>query len=271
MKVIVSHDVDHLHPSEHYFKDLILLKIWVRSLIECTKGLISFNVFLNRILLTFGKRMNRIPELCEFDSQKGVRATYFFGMDNVLGMSYKKEKALPYIKYVKEKGFDTGVHGCNFDNSEAIRREHDSYKALTGDTSFGVRNHYVRYNAHTFEYMNEAGYLFDTTEFNKQELEYKAPYKVGNMWEFPLAIMDVYVLHHNLQETKNKVKVFIDKVNAMNEAYLTILLHDTSFDQKTHPKEKAFYEWLIDYLIEKKVDFINYKDAIAQLENERKH
>lgn len=271
MKVIVSHDVDHLHPSEHFFRDLFFPKMWVRSFLECVKGQISFKVFLHRLLLVFDKRLNRIEELCQYDASKGVRATYFFGMDSVLGMSYRKEKALPYIKYVKEKGFDAGVHGCNYDNPVAICKEHDDYRKLTGYDSFGVRNHYVRYNDYTFAYMDKAGYLFDTTEFNKQEPEYKAPYKIGKMWEFPLAIMDVYVLHHNLPESKLQVKEFVDKVNALDDAYLTILLHDTSYDLKTHPEEVAFYEWLIDYLIENKAEFVSYKDAIEELENNGKH
>ena len=230
MKVIVSHDVDHLHPSEHFFKDLFFPKLWIRSLWELFKGQIGFKLFINRLLLVFDNRLNRIEELCEYDLRNGVRATYFFGMDNALGMSYKKEKALPYIRYVEEKGFDIGVHGCKYDDLEAIRSEHDAFIVLTGKTSFGIRNHYVRYNEHTFRYMSEAGYLFDTTEFNKTALVYKSPYKVGEMWEFPLAIMDVYVLHHNLQETQKRVMAFIDQVNGIKDSYLSILLHDTFFN-----------------------------------------
>jgi len=271
MKVIVSHDVDHLHPSEHFFNDLFLPKMWVRSMLECLHRQISLKVFINRFLLTFGKRLNRIVELCEYDKSKGVKATYFFGMDNVLGMSYKKEKALPYIKYVIAQGFDAGVHGCNFDDAEAIKKEHDTFALLTGELFFGVRNHYVRYNTNTFQYMSDAGYRFDTTEFNKLELEYKAPYKVGNMWEFPLSIMDVYVLHHNYNEAQRQVRTFVDEVSQIKGAYLTILLHDTSYNPKTHPEEKAFYEWLIDYLICKGAEFVTYKEAIIELENEGKH
>ena len=271
MKVIVSHDVDHLHPSEHFFKDLFFPKLWVRSLIQCVKGEIGFKVFINRLLLVFNKRLNRIEELCKFDSSNGVKATYFFGMDNVLGMSYCQKKALSYIQYVMERGFDAGVHGCNYDNPAAICKEYDDFRELTGYDSFGVRNHYVRYNGYTFAYMDKAGYLFDTSEFNKEELVYKQPYKVGAMWEFPLAIMDVYVLHHNFEEDKKAISEFVEKVNGITGSYLTILFHDTSFNQKAYPEEKAFYEWLIGDLVEKGVQFVTYKDAIEELENEGKY
>lgn len=268
MKVIVSHDVDHLHPSEHFFRDLYFPKLWVRSFIEYLKGEIGLKVFFNRILLIFNKRLNRIAELCDFDSRNCVKATYFFGMDSVLSMSYKKEKALPYIRYVKDAGFDAGVHGCNFDNVEAIKKEHNAFQRLTGESQFGVRNHYVRYNGHTFGYMNDACYIFDTTEFNKDGLDYKHPYKVGNMWEFPLAIMDVYVVHHNLQDAKDRVKAFIQSVIKNEGSYLTVLFHDSLFNQKCYPLEYAFYVWLIKYLKECGVEFISYRKAIEELDYE---
>lgn len=271
MKVIVSHDVDHLNPSDHLFKDLFFPKLWMRSFLEFVKGVIGFKVFINRLLLVFDKRLNRIEELSIFDAKNGVKATYFFGMDNILGMSYKKEETLPYILFVKSAGFDVGVHGCSFDNPDAIRREHDSFQSLTCEEQFGVRNHYVRYNDRTFEYMNEAGYLFDSSEFNKGTLEYKHPYRVGAMWEFPLAIMEGYVLHHNLDETKKRVSSFVEKVYGIKDAYLTILFHDIFFNEKVYPKEKIFYEWLIEYLVKKGVEFVSYKDAIAELENDGKH
>lgn len=55
MKIIVSHDVDHLYPSDHFLKDLILPKMWVRSFLhlcgEKSVGALSATGFLSR----FGK------------------------------------------------------------------------------------------------------------------------------------------------------------------------------------------------------------------------
>lgn len=268
MKVIISHDVDHLYPSEHVLTDLFFPKLWVRSLIEWLKGYIGIGVVWNRFLYILDKRMNRIPEICEFDLAQGVRATYFFGMENVLGMSYKKEKAFPWIEYVKNKGFDAGVHGCDYVNQGNISKEHDAFVNLTGDKTFGIRNHYVRYDKDTFNKMNYSGYLFDSTEFNKEELMYKDPYKVGSMWEFPLSIMDGYVLHHDLNEAKEKVRKFINETQFNGGKYLTILFHDLFYNEKCYPVEKAFYEWLIFYIKEQKLEFITFKEAIKELENE---
>lgn len=270
MKVIVSHDVDHLYPSEHW-TDLIFPKLWVRSFIELLKRQISLKTFGYRLLYIFDKRMNRIPEICDYDIAHGVKATYFFGMACALGMYYKKEKAVPWIQYVRDRGFDAGVHGCDYQNLNKIQEEHDAFRRLSGITEFGIRNHYVRCDDTTFEKMNSVGYLFDSTEFNKQHPEYKDPYKVGQMWEFPLAIMDGYVMHHDLEKAKQQVSSFVHDSIIAGDKYLTILFHDVFYNSKCYPCEKVFYEWLIEYLQEQGLEFVSYKDVIQELENGGEH
>lgn len=270
MKVIISHDVDHLYPSDH-LKDLFFPKFWVRSAIQLFKGEIHFSTFLNRLMYVFNKRINRIPELCEFDMANDVKATYFFGMANALGMSYKKEKALSWIQYVTERGFDAGVHGCDYQNSNKIQQEHDDFLNLSGIKHFGIRNHYVRYDDDTFRKMNEAGYLFDTTEFNKEKPEYKDPYKVGAMWEFPLALMDVYIYHNDFNAAKELIDSFVKRTLENGGKYLTILFHDTSFDEKCYPEQKKLYEWIVGYINKLGLEFISYTSAIKELENDGKH
>ncbi len=270
MKVIVSHDVDHLYVSEHW-KDLFFPKMWARSFIELIRGQISVSVFWNRLLSIFDRQMHRIPELITFDEENGVKATYFFGMASALGMAYTQKKAQPWIKYVKERGCDAGVHGCDYQHIDSIKHEHDDFAKLTGDRAFGIRNHYVRYDGETFNKMNQAGYLFDTSEFNKECPTYKEPYKVGNMWEFPLAIMEGYVVRHDLEAAKDKTLKFISETLIENKGYLTILFHDIFFNEKCYPVEKAFYEWLIEYLKSMDLVFVSYRDAIKELENDREY
>lgn len=271
MKVIVSHDVDHLYPSEHFVSDLIFPKFWVRSFILWVKGEIGSRTFLYRLFYAFRKRMNRIPEVCQFDINHGVKSTFFFGMDSILGMSYRKEKAVPWINYVRQNGFDVGVHGCEYLNCEKIHKEHADFEALTGIREFGVRNHYLRYDKDTFTKMEEVGYLYDTTEFNKTTLEIKDPYKIGKMWEFPLSVMDCNIFRGDLQKAKKQFSSFVDRMIQEKKEYLTLLFHDSYYDEKCYPKEKEFYEWMIHYLENAGVIFVSYNDAICELDNNGKH
>ena len=260
MQIIVSHDVDHLYPSDHIFRDLIFPKLWVRSFIQLCRGQISFSSFWYRLISIFDKRLNRIPEIIQFDKECGVKSTFFFGMDNILGLSYKKEKAEQWIKYVLENGFDAGVHGIEIFDIEKMKKEFDDFKKISGLSSFGIRTHYVRYDDQTFSKMEKIGYIFDTSEFNKERIELKPDYQIAKMREFPLHIMDAYIIHNDLEKAKT---IAIDALNAAenkNIKCFTFLFHDYMYNDKTYPIDKAFYEWFINYCIEKNYKFTSYRD-----------
>ena len=266
MKIIISHDVDHLYPSDHVFRDLIFPKLWIRSFAELMKGKISFATCFYRLFSIFDKRLNRIPEVIKFDKKHNIPSIFFFGMDNILGLSYKKRSATLWIKFVLANGFDSGVHGIDIENIKKMQKEFFDFKAISNLCSFGIRTHYVRYNNQTFQKMSQIGYLFDTSEFNKKCIEFIPPYKIGNMWEFPLYLMEEYVLKDKLETAKEKT------VNALVEArnrglkYFTFLFHDYQFNKKTYPKQKAYYEWFVNYCKNQHSEFISYRTAIDELE-----
>ena len=199
MYIIISHDVDHLYTIEHWKKDLILEKYVARACMEMIKGRISFKTCLHRLFAPFQYRFCRIPEIVEYDIQHNIPSSFFFGMGNSLGMSYSINQAIPWIQFVLEKGFDVGVHAADISSPTSIQREHDAFKEICPNKTFGTRVHYVRYSDDTFQSLATAGYLFDTTEFSKESFSLKQPYVItapnGNrMWEFPLNLMDGYVL-----------------------------------------------------------------------------
>lgn len=270
MKIIVSHDVDHLYPADHFFTDLILEKMWVRSFLQLCKGKIGWKTFGYRLTLPFRKRMNCIDEVMAFDRANGVKSVFFFGMDKLLGMSYDRETAAPMIRHVLENGFDAGVHGVDYQDPEAIRGEHDAFAALSGMEYFGVRNHYVRFDEETFGKMDRAGYLFDSTWFNKKQVELRPPYKVGAMWEFPLHIMDTYICHPGQVDAGiAQTKQVIRQAEQMGMPYCTILFHDYQFHDGQDPQMKRWYMETIAFCRENQYEFISYRDAIRELENEQ--
>lgn len=268
MKIIVSHDVDHLYATDHIFRDLILEKLWVRSFLHMCKGKVSLKTFLYRLTVLFHNRMHRIDELMVFDRENGVKSVFFFGMDNALGMSYNKETAAPVIKRVMEQGFDVGVHGVDFQDAGKMKAEHDAFAAVSGLEQFGLRNHYVRFEKSSFEKMAEAGYLFDSTWFNKQQMELREPYRVGKMWEFPLHIMDGYICPQgNSEQGLADTFAAIRKAEEQGLPYCTILFHDYQFNDKFDPHLKRWYEETIRFCRENHYEFISYRDAIKELEN----
>jgi hypothetical protein len=267
LKIIISHDVDHLYPSDHIFRDLIFPKLWVRSIKELTKGKISLQTCYYRLISIFDNRLNRITEIIEFDKKHNIPSVFFFGMDNILGMSYKKNTATPWIKFVLEEGFDVGVHGVEIEDIKRMRHEFNDFKEISNLSSFGIRTHFVRSNKSTFLKMAEIGYLYDTSEFNKMTIDLKPPYKIGNMWEFPLYIMDGYVMKDKFETAKELTIEALDRAKKKGLEYFTFLFHDYLFNEKTHLKEKAFYEWFVNYCNNQNFEFTPYRTAIYELEN----
>lgn len=266
MKVIISHDVDHLTVAEHVTKDLIIPKFIVRSKIEFLTGKISFIEFYNRIKEMFSNKWNGVDEVLSFNKEKGFKSTFFFGMDNALGLSYNFEMALPYINKVIDAGFETGVHGIEYVNASKIKEEYLKFKSLSKLDFFGIRMHYLRHDLNTFSKLEQAGYLFDATDSG-----FKNPYKIGKMWEFPLQIMDGWVMDgskrwqtRNLMQAKEETLKLIDKAVKADLKYLSILFHDRYFS-KSFETWLKWYVWLIEYLAENDFIFCTHQEAINEL------
>ena len=267
MKIIISHDVDHLFTKEHFFRDLIIPKMIIRTFIYFIQRKITWKILTARWLSIFSKRMNRIKEVMEVDKEHNIPSTFFFGMNQGLGMSYYPEEARSIIKAVKEAGFDVGVHGIDFCNYETMQEEYKMFASIVHSQEFGIRTHYVRYDDNTFSQLSKIGYLFDTSEFNKEYPEAKKPYKIGKMWEFPLCIMDGYILPpEDLDGGIEKTIDALEKAKVSGSPYCTILFHDFQYDESLYPVEKKWYDWLIQYLKKEDYEFISYRGAMKELE-----
>ena len=166
-KVIISHDVDHLYAKDHWFRDLIYPKLWIRSTKEFICREISLKEWWLRCSSCFKRNRNCISELVGFDKSHGVESVFFFGVKQGLGMSYLPREAKPMVEYVKNEGFAVGLHGICFDDYMGIKDEYDTFREYFGFEPCGIRMHYVRYDDNTFENEDKAGYVFDSSEFEK--------------------------------------------------------------------------------------------------------
>lgn len=266
MFVIISHDVDHLFSRDHWFRDFYYPKLWVRTTKQLCERKISRKEWQLRIMSCFRKNNNNLEALMDFDESHGIRSTFFFGMNQGLGMSYKPEEAKDVIQKVHKRGFAVGVHGIDYQDSEIMKKEHDTFKQVVGIKPCGIRMHYVRFDKETFNKLNSIGYSFDTTEFDKKNNgTRKAPYKVGNMWEFPLTIMDVY-LPQTFEEAKNKTLLYLEQCKDQGLQYITILFHDCYFCED-YQDLKRWYEWLIEYFSEStEYMFSSYEQVMKELD-----
>ena len=268
MRIIVSHDVDHLYSKDHWFRDMFFPKLWVRTTLQWIKREITFKEWWLRNTSCFRKNINNLEALMDFDEAHGIRSTFFFGMNRGLGMSYRPEEAKSMIMKVRERGFAVGVHGIEFQDIAGMKREYDTFKQVNGFEPCGIRMHYVRFNENTFEKLNDIGYVFDTTEFDKLNCgTRKAPYRVGDMWEFPLAIMDSY-LPEKFEAAKLSTLTLLEQCKEQKLQYVTVLFHDFQYCED-YRDMKRWYEWLMEYL-GRSDDylFVSYSEAIDRIKSE---
>lgn len=267
MKVIVSHDIDHITLSEHYFRDLIVPKFFVRSWIELVSGKISITEMLNRYADVFKNQWHHLDELVAFNKSNNTQSTYFIGVNKGVGLNYSAQQSIFWINKLKQLNCEVHIHGIEFDTFENIKKEFQIFKESSKQEFIGTRMHYIRQNEHTFTNMAKSGYAFDSSEMG-----FKAPYKIGNMWEFPFQIMDGYIIEKpkqwqskNLTQCCDETKKIIDKAFKENLPYLGVDFHDRYFSN-SHKTWKNWYMWLIEYLKNNKLEFVNFKQAIIELE-----
>ncbi|MDQ7786438.1 MAG: hypothetical protein RDU01_02415 [Thermodesulfovibrionales bacterium] len=265
MKVIISHDIDHITAFEH-MHDLILPKFFMRSSLETLLGTISWNEYNHRFQIFLKNKWHNLEELMAFDKTHSIPSTFFVGVAHGRGLRYSLQDAAFWIDRILREGFEAGVHGIVDDNYELLADEHKRFKDITGLAQFGIRMHYLKTCHETMGFLDKAGYMFDTSLFT-----FSAPFKAGNLWEFPLHIMDGYIMcnkrrwqNQTLCQAKDNTKIILDGLNKIKLKYITILFHDCYFSD-SFSTWKEWYVWVVDYLKINKVVFISYADAVREL------
>lgn len=268
MKVIISHDIDHITIWEHK-KDLAIPKFVIRSFIELIYKYISVSEAWFRLKSIFQNKWHNLEELIRFDKENNIPSTFFIGVANGKGLNYQLRDAEYWIRQMLGKRVDVGVHGLAFDSIDDIKAEHELFRNISGLSNFGIRMHYLRKSKDTLKFLDECDYAFDTSIYKIEN-----PFKVGKLWEFPLHIMDGCIFlrdsrwqNQNLKQAIDSTKRLIDEAHIKGINYLTINFHDRYFSDgfKTW---KEWYFWLIDYLVSNNFQFIGYSDAIKELESD---
>lgn len=188
-----------------------------------------------------------------------------------MGLSYSLQQAEPWIKRVIENGFAAGVHGIAFNDSTMMKTEYDRFQSISPKKKFGIRMHYLRNEKSTLNLIEQTGYEYDSTIYKMED-----PYKVGKLWEFPLHIMEGYIIENgkswqsiNLEQAKENTLDRIKEVEEKNLNYMNILFHDRYFTD-AYKTWKAWYVWLIEYLDNNGYEFVSFSQAVNELNGKTK-
>jgi len=201
-----------------------------------------------------------------------IPSTFFVAVAKGGGISYSLRDSIEKIEYLKRMGLLVGIHGIEFDDFSKIKREYDLFGKIYGFRCYGIRMHNLKVSEMTLEFLDNTGYLFDSTI-----PALRNPYKIGKMWEFPVTLMDGWVFYKNsrfqnqtLSQAKETTKKILNMAINKNLKFFTLLFHDRYFSHCFN-SWMEWYIWLIRFLKDNKFEFINYLEAIKELErnNER--
>ena len=265
MKIILSHDVDHLRWSEHYLKDLFIPKLWIRTFLQRVKNQIDTKTAWNRCNIFMNKELHRLYDLVDYLKKENIKSTFFLGFANGLNLSYSNAQARIWGNWLIDKGFHVGVHGICFDSAEGIKKEFDKAQSLLEHSNFkGIRMHYLRHNENSAKYWKEAGYAFDSSEYKVEN-----PYLIlPDFWSFPIGVMDTYAVSA-IEQDLDKAKAYTFERLALAKEkkldYFVINFHDTYFDSDAYGLYKDWLVWIIDYLKGEGYLFTDFQSALKEL------
>lgn len=257
MKVIISHDIDHLYWTEHLFDTYIPGQI-KQSLEAGITGLLKITKRFKR------NQLHNLRDLNNFNEEKGIRSHFFVGARKGLNLSYNIKDFEKLGNWLMDEENDLSLHGQSSTNLNSLLEEKSRIESLFGNRlSNGIRNHYLRRTESTLGIMSDAGFTFDSTFYGKIE-----PFKHHNIWEIPLTIMDCYVVDNKADIKKNlekSLKILHDCIES-NHKYFVINFHDIYYHE-TFPHYKNWYESLIQECLYLGLTFTSFSAAVNELDS----
>lgn len=183
--------------------DLFIPKWMVKTVIFMMTGRLPLRVGIRRLLLVFRGRFNGLGEVMAVDRELGIPSTFFVGMRNGLGMSYSRTWPRRPSGGFRGKASPWAFTAWRSPTARLMGEEYARFTAIVGaEQPFGVRNHYLRRCSQTPLLQKAVGYLYDSSEYGL-----KPPYEAHGMIEFPVCLMDSYVLgegRNDLEDVKRK-------------------------------------------------------------------
>jgi len=256
--VCLTHDIDVVYTS--------LVPKVVSSVGHLKQG--SISEFMRSVAQMRSKKrpLWNFNDILKLEEQYDAKSSFYFMAENSgeRDYAYEIEDLEPVLGDIVDRGSEIGLHGghTSYFRPEELKSKKKRIEKLLNNNISGYRNHYLRFNVpETWEYLHEAGFLYDTTIGYADCIGFRNgmchPFKPFNLrsgkpleiLEIPLIIMeDTFERYMGLDTRRawEMSKKLIDTVMQCN-GVLTLLWHNYSF---TGDKRK-FYEKILTYCAEK--------------------
>ncbi len=262
----LSHDIDEV-------KKFTFKKIAADALNFKVKDAISglpkvFKNYHNDPYWTFEK-------ILALEKKFGYPSTFFFGALTTTMKKQRKDRKdykgleIAYmldknveniIKIMYKRGYEVGLHGSfgSFISEERLQNEKKLLEQIVKSRTSGIRQHYLRLDpVKTWHAQAACGFEYDSTVGFSCSAGFRAglclPYFVYdlessspiNLTELPLIVMDRGITSEDNDEfTDNAGKKLFQLMKTVKNCHglLSILWHNTSFDDSTYPGGYELYK-----------------------------
>lgn len=257
--VCLTHDIDNIYPSWKY-RYFTSLKLGLKF---------RFKEALNRFLKEENPYWN-FRETVDLERKYDARSSFYIITANkdIRGYPYDAIDLKDELRYLVDNGCEVGLHGgyYSYANVKAMKKEKRELERILGKEVIGYRNHYLRFKVpDTWELLGKAGFKYDTTFTYADMVGFRNgmchPFKPFNLnvnkeidiLEIPLTIMDGTLFSYmklSFNEAWEICKKLIDTIEKYN-GVLTVLWHNTSFDDIFYKDWGKLYEKILRYCYEK--------------------
>jgi len=272
VKVIISHDVDHLSVREHGW-DLIVPKFVARLGIEWVLRHTKWREVSLAIQALWTEHWQHIEEVMDFDEAHGVPSTFFVAVANGRKLCYSLADARKWIARIRNRGFDVGVHGIEYESLDNLHDEITRFREITSQDIVGVRFHNIGFSPSSVQLcdsdvlnLKRVGYSFSSTTFDET-----GPWASDSFWEFPIHLMDGHIFrvgrpwkNRTLEQMKGSTVRRLSDADARGVSHFSILFHDGHFSDYFRDC-KEWYMWLVEFVNAAGYQFCSYRHALDEL------
>jgi peptidoglycan/xylan/chitin deacetylase (PgdA/CDA1 family) len=258
----LTHDVDSIYPSWKYV---------FFTAIKCALKLKPAES-LQRLIGKIKKDRSSNPywnfkNILQLEERYGGKSSFYFKATSrdTIGWIYDVDTLKDELGAITDMGGEVGLHGgyYSYNDPKELKKEKDTLEKALGKNVIGIRMHYLRFSVpDTWRLLADLGFKYDTTfgysdmpGFRNGMAHPFRPYdmyleKEINILEIPLVIMDGSLFKMPLEEAWTIIKKLID-VTEKNKGVITILWHNTTFDEIFWNGWTKLYEKILQLLKER--------------------
>ena len=267
----LTHDIDSIYPS------------WKYTLFTTAKFALKLRPqeSLGRLVGKIRKNDSQNPywnfkKILELEGRYGARSSFYFKATSrdPVGWIYDVETLKDELGYITDMGGEVGLHGGynSYNDPEMLKGEKSRLEKALGKKVIGIRMHYLRFDVpSTWRLLADLGFKYDTTfgypdmpgfrngmchPFRPYDLEMD---KEIDILEIPLTIMDGSLFKMGLEEAWSIIKKLIENTEK-NMGVITILWHNTTFDEIFWGEWSKLYSKILQLLKEKKAWMTSAED-----------